>query len=59
MPTKKFSISIDEKTYAEASKAVESSEEFRSLSHFFEMAAMKLLKERELARQADNPAVRH
>jgi hypothetical protein len=56
MVAKKFSISIDENTHAEASKEVEGSEQFRNLSHFFEVAAKKLLKELEETRRAKEPA---
>ncbi|HWQ18237.1 MAG TPA: hypothetical protein VN455_00545 [Methanotrichaceae archaeon] len=58
MAVKKFSISLDGNTYAEATKAVETGD-YRNLSHFFEQAAKKLLRERELARQASEPAAVH
>jgi Arc/MetJ-type ribon-helix-helix transcriptional regulator len=45
MASKKFSISVDEKTYNAAVKVVESGE-FRNLSHVFERGVQLLLRGR-------------
>ena len=59
MAAKKFSISMEENTYAEIAKVVEESDEYRNISHFLEVAAKRLLREKELARQASQSAAMH
>ena len=53
MPYKKISISVDERTYAEAEKAIAAGE-FRSFSQLFEDGAKKILRERQLGK-SENP----
>lgn len=53
MPYKKISISVDERTYAEAEKAIEAGE-FRSFSQIFEEGAKKILRERHVEK-SENP----
>jgi Arc/MetJ-type ribon-helix-helix transcriptional regulator len=45
MTVKKVGISVDEKTYEAAQKAVKSGE-FRNLSHVFEQAARLMLRDK-------------
>jgi Arc/MetJ-type ribon-helix-helix transcriptional regulator len=53
MAYKKISISIDERTYAEAKEAVEAGD-FRSYSQLFEDGAKKILQERRVEK-SENP----
>ncbi len=53
MAYKKISISIDERTYAEAKEAIESGD-FRSFSQLFEEGAKKILRERR-TEKSENP----
>ena len=53
MAYKKISLSIDERTYAEAKEAVEAGD-FRSYSQLFEDGAKKILQERRVEK-SENP----
>ena len=52
MAYKKISISIDERTYAEAKAAVDAGD-FRSYSQLFEDGAKKILQERRVEKSGN------
>jgi len=52
MPYKKISISVDERTYAEAKEAIEAGD-FRSFSQIFEDGAKRILRERRLEKSGN------
>jgi Arc/MetJ-type ribon-helix-helix transcriptional regulator len=52
MAYKKISISIDERTYAEAKEAVDAGD-FRSFSQLFEDGAKKLLQQRRIEKSGN------
>jgi len=55
MPVKKFSISVDEKTYKAAEDAVKDGE-YRNISHVFEYGAKQLLRDRiQKLEKSENP----
>lgn len=53
IPRKKINISIEPKLYEEALKLVETGE-YRSVSHFFDQAGRKLVREK-LSEKSENP----
>jgi Arc/MetJ-type ribon-helix-helix transcriptional regulator len=53
MPVKKFSISVDEKTYRAVQELVESGA-FRNVSHLFEEGARRIIREK-MAEKSQNP----